>query len=267
MKINEIYKPSNFIDILLLHIEKYPSVLKYMESCVKSNMFLHHNTNATTSEFIVVTEDHKSPQDGSHNYFGNYFDDYFIKSFGKNFRKDSIYTTLNGSSYYGSPFIVIPIGDYSLAYSEKVFDLYITWQKLITDTVIYEVDNDGLDIEKITDVVFRVLQNNENTIEYINQQLSEAFEQIDIEHSVSVKLADQILNVITGSLKELLSSYDASNEVSEIPATIERSNNEVMIVADKFLLLNKKKILSKTGKPINELFSGVINRYNKGERF
>lgn len=266
MKINEIYQPSNFIDILLMHIQKNPIMLEYMEDCVSKNAVLHHNSNAVDTDFIVVTEDHKSPQSGSHNYFGTYLDDYFSQKFGIAFRKDSIYTTLNGASSYGAPFILLPTGKYKLSYSEEIFDWYMTWQKEIIDIVMHRV-NTKHNEQLIADIVFSVLRSNENSMDDIAKELNSEFIKKKIPESDAGKLTNDIMSEILSSIKNYLSTYKVASSISEIPESLKSTNNEIMVSSSSYLLLNKKKILSKTGKSPLQLFSNVINRYNEGERF
>lgn len=266
MKINEIYQPSNFIDILLFHVEKYPEMLEYMKECVESNKILHHNSGSIETDFIVVTEDHKSPQDGAHNYFGNYLDDYFNKAFGINFRKDSIYTTLSGSSSYGSPFVLLPTGQYKMCYSEEIFDWYMTWRKEIIDIVMHRIDT-KYDENMVADVVFNVLESNEKDLEHIANDLVDGFVKKGLENLVAEELTNEIFHEIKKELSNLLSTYKVTDSMSSLPESLVKTNNEIMVVSKSYLLLNKKKIISKTGKSPLQLFQSVINRYNDGERF
>jgi len=266
MKISEIYQPSNFIDILLFHMEKYPDMITYMEECISSNKVLHHNSNSIDTDFIVVTEDHKSPQEGAHNYFGNYLDDYFNSEFGINFRKDSIYTTLNGSSSYGAPFILLPTGPLRMCYSEEIYDWYMTWRKEIIDIVMHKISTD-YDEQMVAEAVFDVLESNEKDIEHIAQDLTTAFIKKGMEKDNANILTNEIFNEIVSELKSLLTTYKVAKGMKELPDTLSKSNNEIMAMSKSYLLLNKKKIISKSGKTPIELFSSVINRYNNGERF
>lgn len=266
MKIDELYEPSNFIDILLFHVEKYPEMLEYMKECVQAGAVLHHNSGSIETDFIVVTEDHKSPQDGAHNYFGNYLDDFFNNNYGINFRKDSIYTTLNGSSSYGSPFILLPTGKYKMCYSEEIFDWYMTWRKEIIDIVMHKIDI-KYDENMVADTVFSVLESNEKSIPEISRELYNAFIKKGLDKDDSKNLTDSIFSEIKKQIEQLLSTYEVSENMAELPASLKKTNNEIMVVSKSYLLLNKKKIISKVRKTPLELFQNVINRYNDGERF
>lgn len=266
MKIDEIYEPSNFIDILLFHIEKYPEILQYMKDCVTSSTVLHHNSGSLETDFIVVTEDHKSPQEGAHNYFGNYLDDFFNSNYGINFRKDSIYTTLNGSSSYGSPFILLPTGSYKMCFSEDIYDWYMTWRKEIIDIVMYDIDT-KYDENLVADIVFSVLESNEKSISEISNDLNRAFIKKGFNKEDSDNLTSGIFSHIKLKIEKLLSTYQVADNMQELPQSISKSNNEIMVVSKSYLLLNKKKIVSKSRKTPLELFQNVINRYNDGERF
>jgi IS1 family transposase len=266
MKIDEIYEPSNFIDILLFHIDKYPEMLKYMEDCVKSNTVLHHNSGSLDTDFIVVTEDHKSPQEGAHNYFGNYLDDFFNENYGINFRKDAIYTTLNGSSSYGSPFILLPTGNYKMCYSEEIYDWYMTWRKEIIDIVMHRIDT-KYDENKVADIVFKVLESNEKSISEISNDLYRAFIKKGFSKEDSKDLTKSIFDEIKKQITKLLSTYEVADNMGELPTSLSKTNNEIMVVSKSYLLLNKKKIIAKSRKTPIELFQNVINRYNDGERF
>lgn len=267
MKINEIYTPSNFIDILLFHITKHPNMLQYMKDCVSYGAILHHNSNSVAGDFKLVTDTHKAPQEGSHNYFGEYFDDYFEKKFGIRFRKESIYTTLSGASSYGSPFILLPTSSYQLCYSNDVFDLYLTWQKVITDIIEYNIDTLGVDINLLMGIVFDVLRNNESSVSDISGQLELRMKKSGIDPNTANTITNNFINEVILEADKILSKYTTTNSISNLDSSVKESNNEIMIISKSYLLLNRKSIISKTSKSPLELFANVIERFEKGERF
>lgn len=128
-KIDDILKQSKFMKDLSL-----------CDSSFKKHKLIYHSSE---TEYImddiqehdftkIEQRDRDRPKDlniGLHSYVG----DLFIDKFGWNPRKEAIFChngDLEDKREYGSPYIIVPIGDYKYVWNTEINDLYLyLWYK------------------------------------------------------------------------------------------------------------------------------------------